>query len=43
MLKVSYTSDAVLPEDAKDNVKRMVKSDMNYFWGEQQQYDPRSR
>ena len=32
MLKVSYTSDAVLPEDAKDNVKRMVKSDMNYFW-----------
>jgi len=32
MLKVSYTSDAVLPEDAKESVKRMVKSDMNYFW-----------
>ena len=32
ILKVSYTSDAVLPEDAKDNVKRIVNSEMNYFW-----------
>lgn len=32
VVKVSYTSDAVLPETAKDAVKRMVKSDMNCFW-----------
>lgn len=32
MLKVSYTSDAVLPEDTKGTAKRIVNSDMNYFW-----------
>ncbi|MCP4180041.1 MAG: trigger factor [bacterium] len=32
MLKVSYTSDIELAEDAKDNSKRLVNSDLNYVW-----------
>ena len=32
MLKVSYTSDMLLAEDASDSVKRLAASDMNYVW-----------
>ncbi|HBM16488.1 MAG TPA: trigger factor [Lentisphaeria bacterium] len=39
-LKVSYTSDIVIPEDAKDSVKRLAKCDLNYFWMNQNNYIP---
>ncbi len=32
MLKVSYTSDLELAEDASDGAKRLVNSDMNFVW-----------
>ena len=32
MLKVSYTSDVELPEDAKEHVKNLIKSEVNYIW-----------
>ena len=32
MLKVSYTSDIELPEDAKGHVKNLINSDVNYIW-----------
>ena len=32
MLKVSYSSDAILPEDAKAHVKNLVNSEVNYVW-----------
>ena len=32
MIKVSYTSDLELAEDASDGAKKLVNSDMNYIW-----------
>ncbi|MCF7791780.1 MAG: trigger factor [Victivallales bacterium] len=32
MLKVSYSSSAVLPEDVKENIKNLVNSEENYIW-----------
>ena len=32
MLQVSYTSDIELAEDASDNAKRLVSTDLNYVW-----------
>ncbi len=32
MLQVSYTSDIELSEDASDNAKRLVSTELNYVW-----------
>jgi trigger factor len=32
MVKVSYTSDVELPEDAKGHVKNLISSEVNYIW-----------
>jgi trigger factor len=32
MLKVSYTSDVELPDEAKDQLKNLVNSKVNYIW-----------
>ncbi len=32
MIKISYTSDAVLANDVKESVKRLANADFNYIW-----------
>lgn len=39
-MKVSYTSDAVIPDDAKESLKRLANSELNYFWINQNNHIP---
>ncbi|MEI6054627.1 MAG: trigger factor [Lentisphaerota bacterium] len=39
-MKVSYTSDAVISADAKESLKRLANSELNYFWINQNNHIP---
>ena len=39
-MKVSYTSDAVIAVDAKESLKRLANSELNYFWINQNNHIP---
>jgi len=40
MIKISYTSDAVLADDAKESVKRLANADYNYVWVQDKELIP---